>query len=375
MRITQLKLDQPAIIMRSIATSIVTAIITGISANFAFSAEDLSTGPSHCTVAQGDQYIEQGRYDKAIQEFTCVIEQDPTAVEGYRGRIEAELLLGLYSDALGDYARVAANVLPIHPDARDTINAEYQARLAAAPDDVRALMGASFARWANYEYLQAIHLLNHLLEVQPNNVFGNLFRGSSRLLKGATRDKGVLDIERALELAPQSPDVRFIVADAYTYGLIDPERAFAEASLALDGGLDTPRVHAILATCYFAFGEEQTAAIHLLRHFELVTTELVATAPLAPNTSMTVNLAPGRVYEIPVFVAAGQTLAISTSSRDYWDSIAVLLAPDGTPVTGSDDANAYFAAFEWVAPATATYRLRVTFFESVNFGELVVTRN
>jgi acyl-CoA hydrolase len=44
-------------------------------------------------------------------------------------------------------------------------------------------------------------------------------------------------------------------------------------------------------------------------------------------------------------------------------------------VTGSDDENAYFAAFEWVAKATATYRLRVTFFESVNSGELIVVRD
>src|SRR5262249_50300453 len=211
-----------------------------------------------------------------------------------------------------------------------------------------------------------IQVINHLLDVQPSNVFGTLFRGSARLLKGLNQDKGVADIERAIVLAPKSADVRFIVADAYTYGLPDPARAFAEASLALDWGVDTPRVHAILATSYFAFGDEQQAAVHLLRHFELVTTELVPTPPLGPGASLTVTLVPSRAYEIPVPVVAGDTLSIATSSRDYWDSIAVLLAPDGTPVTGSDDADRYFAAFDWVAPATGTYRLRVTFFESVN---------
>jgi hypothetical protein len=116
-------------------------------------------------------------------------------------------------------------------------------------------------------------------------------------------------------------------------------------------------------------------AVHLVRHFELVTTELLPTVQLVAGSSLAVNLVPGRAYEIPVPVVAGETLSISTASRDYWDSIAVLLAPDGTPVTGSDDANAYFAAFTWVAPATATYRLRVTFFESFNSGVLTVTRN
>jgi hypothetical protein len=358
--------------MRTLTASIFTAIVAAIAANTTTSAKDLLP---KCTVEEGQRYIYEGRYEQAVREFTCIIENDPSGVEGYRGRIEAELLLGRYSDALSDYGRVTAQVLPVHPDARATILAGYSARLAAAPDDLPALMGASFARWSDFEYLQAIHVLNHLLEVQPNSVFGNLFRGSSRLLKGVTVGPGVADLERALALAPQSADVHFIVADAYTYGLSDPQRAFAEATQALDGGLDTPRVHAILAASFLAFGDEQAAAIHLLRHFELVTTELVTTAPLAADTSVTVSLVPGRSYEIPVSVVAGETLSITTSSRDYWDTTAVLLAPDGTPVTGSDDANAYFAAFDWVATATGNYRLRVTFFESVNSGEMLVTRN
>jgi hypothetical protein len=69
-----------------------------------------------------------------------------------------------------------------------------------------------------------------------------------------------------------------------------------------------------------------------------------------------------------------QLISIVTSSRDYWDTIAVLLAPDGTPAIGSDDARSYFAAFEWPATQSAIYRLRVTFFESVNSGVIRVTR-
>ena len=361
--------------MRTIAAPIFAAIFTAISTHSAVSASDALQNRPGCTVEQGQRFIDQGRYDRAIREFTCVIETDPTAVEGYRGRIEAALLLGRYSDALSDYGRVTALVLPVHPDARDAIFAHYAAKLAAAPNDIPALMGASFARWSNYEYMHAIHLLNHLLEVQPDGAYGNLFRGSSRLLKGLNTDKGVLDIERGLALAPGSADVRFIVADAYTYGLFDPQRAFDEATLALEWGLDTPRVHAILASSYFAFGDEQTAAIHIKTHFDFVTTELLTTSPLAPGTSMVLELVPGRAYDIPITVVAGETISIATSSRDYWDTIAVLLAPDGTPVTGSDDANAYFAAFDYVAGTAGTYRLRVTFFESVNSGALIVTRN
>ena len=157
--------------------------------------------------------------------------------------------------------------------------------------------------------------------------------------------------------------MRFIVADAYTYGVSDPERAFAEASLALDGGLDTPRVHAILATSYLAFGDLAAAGLHIQMHFELITTDLVTTAPIPAGSSLSLGLVPGRAYEIPVEVTAGQTISIATSSHDYWDTILVLLAPDGSPVLGADDVNAYFAAFDWVAQETSRYRLWVTFFE------------
>lgn len=49
-------------------------------------------------------------------------------------------------------------------------------------------------------------------------------------------------------------------------------------------------------------------------------------------------------------------------------------AVDGTPVVGSDDYFKYYAGLDWVAGATGTYKMLVTSFESVNTGELVVSR-
>lgn len=330
---------------------------------------------TRCSTELGQQLIEQGRYERAIREFTCIIENEPTGVEGYRGRIEAQLMLGRYSDALADYARITAFVVPVHPEATDTILAGYAARLAAAPNDVRALTGASFARWARFEYPAAIHLLNQLLAVRPNDVYGNLLRGSSRLLKGVTRNQGIADIERALALAPDNAHARFIVADAYTYGLPDPQRALAEATLALNGGLDTPRIRAILATSYGALGDPVAEAVEIERHIEMVTTALVPAAPLVAGTTLALDLVPGRTYDVPLPVIAGQPLSVTTGSDDFWDTILVVLAPDGTPVLGSDDDEAYFAAFEWTAPATGTYRILVTSFESINTGVLKIARD
>ena len=328
-----------------------------------------------CSPEQGQIYINEGRYRDAIREFSCLVDTQPTEVEGYRGRIEAELLLGRYSDAARDYARVTAFVLPVHPDAEATITGGYAARLAVAPNDIPALTGASFARWWFFDYPAAIHLINDLLAVRPNDVYGNLFRGSSRLLKGSARAEGIADLDSAIGLAPGSPDVRFVVADAYTYGKApDPQRAFSEASFALAGGLNTPRIHAILANAYMAFGNQSAAAAEIRTHMQLVTTELIQGSALGVGATQTLPLVPGQSYKIPVPVTAGHTLSILTSSRDFYDTILVLLAPDGTPVLGSDDYRQYFAGFQWVAPTSGTYQIWVTSFESVNTGDLVVSR-
>jgi len=330
-----------------------------------------ATSLESCSAEQGQQLIDAGQYKQAIQKFTCVIDLEPTAIEGYRGRIEAQLMLGRFSDALRDYTRVTAFVEPLHADAQQVIVAGYNARLDVAPNAIAALTGLSFAQWYFFDYASASHVLEHLLEVAPNDVYGNLFRGSSRFLRG--RAAGAADLERAIALAPSSPDVRFIVADAYTYGAVpDAQRAFDEATLALNGGLDTPRVRAIRASSYIAFGDVAAAAVEIKRHLDLVTTELVGTPPLAAGSSTQLGLVPGRTYEIPIVAAAGETISIATSSKDFWDTILVVLAPDGTPVLGSDDYAGYMAGFEWVAPAAGTYKLRVTSFEAVNTGILVV---
>jgi hypothetical protein len=345
----------------------------------AFAAALIVMGPTNfaraqqpCTVEKGQNDIDEGRYKSAVKEFSCVIDAQPAEVEGYRGRAEAQLLLGLYSDAMRDYGRVTARVLPVHPEATTTILEGYAARLAVDPGSIPALTGASFARWWLFDYAGATHLLNDLLAVRPDDVYGNLFRGSSRLLRGAT-NAGVSDLEYAITLAPQSPDVHWVAGDAYTYGQPDPQRAFAEATLALNGGLDTPRVHAILASAYVAFGDRPAATVHIKRHFDLVTTEVASAPPMLAGDSQAVAIVPGRVVEIPIPAVAGETIAIATSSRDYFDTVAILLAPDGTAVSGGDDDKGYFAAFEWPAAQTATYRLRVTFFEALNSGLLLVS--
>jgi tetratricopeptide (TPR) repeat protein len=329
---------------------------------------------AQCNATQGQQYINNGQLNQAVNEFTCLINQQPTEVEGYRGRIEAYVLLGRYSDAVRDYTSVLSFVNPVYPNVKQIILDGYTARLNTAPNDLPALKGYSFARWWYFDYPQAAQVLKSILAMVPDDPYATLFLGHSLLSSKNGKNQGRVELDAGIALAPSNPHVRFIVADAFTYGQKDPVRAFDEASLALAWGLNTPRVHAILAVSYEAFGQPLAAALERKICIDLAATHIDAAAALGPGQTVSLPLSAGQVYEIPVAVSAGQTLSIATSSRDFWDSILVVLAPDGTAVASSDDTNKYYAAVDWVAGVTATYRLRVTSFESASNGVLVVTR-
>src|SRR5262245_6820338 len=328
------------------------AVFTGFFVTAVFAASAFAVP---CNVQSGQAFIDQGKYEKAIDEFSCAINNAPTEVEGYRGRIEAEVLLTRYSDAVRDYQKVAAYVLPVHPEATQTIYDHYEARLAASPNDLNALTGRAFAHWWYFDYHTAIAMLNDLVTMRPNDLFPTLFRGSSRMLSRTAKAKGIADIEKAITMAPTNPNVRWIAADAFTYGVPDPVRAFDEATLALNGGLDTPRVRAILGTSYNKLGNKPAAANEINICIGLSIDDLVPTATIAKGPTVDLSFVPDMAYDIPFTVAAGETISIKTEASDYWDSIAVLLAPDGTPVIGSDDDYRYFAQFTYVAPVAGTY--------------------
>lgn len=328
------------------------------------------------SLEDGQAFIDQGQYNLAVDCFTEFIDVNPTSPEGDRGRIEALLMQRRYSDAMLDVSRFNALVVPADPDAADWILEHYEARIAADSNDTVALTGGSFAYWWNFDYATALLHLQTLDNIAADDPYAVLFRGSARLLSGVEQAEGEQDFAYALLLDTFNPHARFIVADGYTYGLPEPNRAFIEAALARLGGLETPRVNAIFAACFEAWGNMPVSAYYLRRHIDQVTSNLVVQAPLGNNKTRDVQFTPGMTVEIPVTIQAGKKFRVETSSPsdEVYDTVAVLLTSSGIPLTGSDDTDEYFAAFQWTAPVSATYKLRVTTFEAVSTGLVRIRR-
>jgi Flp pilus assembly protein TadD len=331
-------------------------------------------------LAAGQKQIDQGNYDGAIAAYTSAIGLEPKKVDAYCGRAVAKLMLDRYSDAFNDiYAQIVSAVRPreLGPVLKDIVQF-FKKGVAGDKDEkgIPDLAGQSLAHWAYFDYANALPLLDQILRIDPNNTYGILYRGSNHMFLGQEVAAGQADLERAIQLRPNNAQLRHIVADAYTYAQKNLDRAHVEASRALDLGLDTPRIQAILAVVALSRGDLAGGAARFQKHIRSVTKENVSTAALAAGGSMTLDLVPGRTFEIPVRVAAGESLKITTGcpTAQIFDTLLVLLGPDGTPIHANDDFVDYFAGLDWRSTVSGACQLRVTSFEGVSTGPLVVSR-
>jgi len=134
-------------------------------------------------------------------------------------------------------------------------------------------------------------------------------RGASRLLKGTSRVDGAAELNRAIAFASANSGIRFIVADAHTYGNVpDPQPAFAKASFGLAGALNTPRVHRFsqrVSRCH----NQLAAAAELRTHIGAEGDSAGSSRTLYCQRHGYTPLVVGRSYEISVPATAGEALS------------------------------------------------------------------
>jgi hypothetical protein len=125
----------------------------------------------------------------------------------------------------------------------------------------RLMIIPALAGWCFLDYPAAIHLLNDPLAVSPNNGCGNPFRRSESSAQGYIPYRRAEDFDPAIALAPESPGVRVIVADAYTYGNVPgPQPAFAESILRVRRSSKHATCSRHFASAYLPLGNQLAAA-------------------------------------------------------------------------------------------------------------------
>jgi tetratricopeptide (TPR) repeat protein len=335
-------------------------------------SETCSLDPNHYTL--GQKQLDDGEYEGARRSFACAIQADPLNLDAYRGQIEADLLMGAYGSAMRGYTDLGIALNETIPDAVEQIIAGYEARLEAAPNAIDALTGYSFALWWLSDYQAALLQLDRLLALQPDNLYGVVFRGSTLMFLGETR-LGEDSFARALA-AGDTADIQFMIADAYMYGAGEVELAYDAAKIADSLGMNTSRLTAILgAGALLVDGDETAAAGYFARHIEVVTTEWVDIDELVRDSVTEVTFVPGVSFRVPLNVNAGERLSIIIGNGSSGvDTLLALVAPDGSFVTGSDDYIDLNAGFERIMDEGGTYTLWLTSFEGAGSGEVTISR-
>lgn len=172
--------------------------------------EDHGINPRRDITIQGLTYAMEGDYDKAIAEFTKVIQSNPQSSAAYliRGKLHAEK--GDHAKAISDHNR-AIRLNPgssVAFSSRGLIYSDMEDRESALTDFDKAI------------------------ELNADNAEAYFGRGAILVL---TEDfeSGIEDLDRAIELNPHQPSAFRMRGIAYATGSEDYERAIADFDRAI----------------------------------------------------------------------------------------------------------------------------------------------
>lgn len=325
---------------------------------------EFAAQPDECDLSMdhllsGNSALESGDYEMAIMEFTCVIEADDTNLEAHLGRGSAYVLAGDLLHANYDYGLVSMQSNP--QVFRDAIT-RYSSSIEANPDDITAYI---LRVYTNYTSpwggpLDEVYADGErIIELDPNNAFGYLFRGFANWYLG-NRQAAEEDYIRALELAPNNPAFYAHIATDYRRGF--PDRALENVNRAIELAPEEQGVYYLLrATIRNQTGHDVLAGEDLVRFMELIQTEVIV-QNMELNVPTTLPMTAGQVYRISFQVEAGQSVSISAPIvNDSSFPVMVLLADDGTPLIGlKSDPSWGYTIPDYTIPADGTYTVLVT---------------
>lgn len=170
----------------------------------------IACSPGVDYLAQGQTSYASGNHSAAIDAFTCAIQLDSTNYQAYVGRFQAALLAGRYGLAVND-----ANALKdLAPDLFNATLEDYTMSLNMDNGDTQTLMFRALLYWTMAEDRRVLEDCQRIIELDPQNAFAYLLRGSSNQYLG-DRLTPPADFTQAVNLEPTNADIYALIGSTY----------------------------------------------------------------------------------------------------------------------------------------------------------------
>lgn len=225
--------------------------------------------PAIDNLAKAEVARDAGNYTAALGAYDCALEADPENASILFERGLTSLLLPSF-----DYGALVdvSTAVDADPTLFDAALADSATQVEDNADDVPTLIRRGYLLWRNIEDEAALEVFETILDIEPDNVFATLFRGSSNQYLGNTEDAAA-DFERVTnELAPDNLSVVQFIAETYS-GTDDYERTLQYYDLALALDPRNAGYYVARAWAYNSLGDSSGAEADYLKALSLRPTD------------------------------------------------------------------------------------------------------
>ena len=170
----------------------------------------------------GAAFLNEGKIDEAIQEFTKAIELNPNNAFAYLHRGSAWLKKGEFNKATEDYAKA----IKLNPnDAEDNFDNDDE-KIQLNDDEKTEIFNALKENDTD----KVIEMLDKLIEKDPNNPTAYMLRGFYQ----NEPDKAIEDFNKVIELNPNDAEAYLNRGDASWHKKGEPDKAIEDYTKAIE---------------------------------------------------------------------------------------------------------------------------------------------